>query len=126
MRLIYNFDGADFVYEVDPIDAKYLVKSWYSDDQILNDYAQYLYKSEPDSYKRDIKAEFGFDGTEASIHSMDEEAVEQLADQVVDDLLEADVYNDELYEYYENDAYDDFKNGSEVDEWEAEYNRNRL
>lgn len=126
MRLIYNFDGNDFGFEIDMSDAKDLVRGWYSDDEILNDYAQYLYKSEPSSFKDDLKREYGFDGTETSIFSMDDDAKDQLVDQVVFDLIDADVYNDELYDYYEEDAYNDFKDGSEEDELRYNYNRERL
>lgn len=115
MRLIYTFDGESFDFP--SLDDPYYVKEQYEDeaadyiirshtyDDILQDYIDYIYSTDSEDVKKDLE-EFGFYGTEESIRNMSEEDKEDLTNQIIKELIELDIYNDELMDYFEDEAYE--------------------
>ena len=127
MRFIYNFDGYDFPFEIDGselMDAKYYIKQTHTNDEILKDYLEYLYPNESE-YNKESVEDYGFYGTEESIKDMSEKDKDELVNEVIYDLIDLDVYNEELEDYFEDEAYEDFSSDYEA-ELNTEYNRNRL
>ena len=107
-ELIYNFgNGEEFAYEYNESDAVDYIVRTLGYDEILKDYAQYIFPKETQQNKK-IISEYGFTDQD-SISSMDEEEKEDLVNEIIDKLLDADVYNNELYEYFYDDAYEEYK-----------------
>lgn len=125
--LTYNFDehGDEYTYEYDNREAEDYILRTHSYDDILNDFLSYVYPKDTDGNKKILKDEFGFDGTEEAIPMMDEELKEELCEQVVYDLIDIDLYNDELEEYFEADAYEEYREEPEWVQWQREYDRVR-
>lgn len=126
MVLTYTFNGEDYSYEVNDYDVRNYILRTHEPDEIVFDYYQYIYPNESEDSKKVIEDDFGFDGREESINEMDIESLELLAEEVVDDLIDLDLYNDELYNYFEDEAYEEYESSPEWEEWQAEYDKQRL
>lgn len=119
LTFYYYFNDDSFEYEADYREAKDYIKQVRSSDEILQDFIDTgLYDKESESDKETLLEYDGFDGTYDSIENMSEDIKKELVDEILFDLIqETDQYEDELKDYFEQDAYDDYE--SEI-AWEQE------
>lgn len=127
IRLNYTFDDISFTYELDTDAAVDYIKRVYTDDELINDFIEYVYPHLSKQDKEMLDNDYGFDGTPESIKFMSDEDLDNfMSQQVIDSLLDSDIYNPELEDYFEDEAYAEFNEGNPEDEWRADYNRERL
>ena len=100
-------DSDRYVFEAPYKDAIDYIKRTHTNDEILTDYANTLYPLEDDENKETYK-EYGFDGTEESIRLMDDDMKKDLVNEIMYDMVnEIDIYDNELKDYFEQEAYDE-------------------
>lgn len=127
IRLNYTFDDISFTYELDDKAAINYIKRVYTDDELIDDFIEYVYPHLSKQDKEMLDNEYGFDGTPESIKFMSDATLDDfMSQQVIDSLLDSDIYNPELEDYFEDEAYAEFNEGNPEDEWRADYNRERL
>lgn len=112
LRFTYYFDNQDepYYYEADSKDAAdYIVRTHELDD-IIRDYIDVgLYEKENEENKEILKTYDNFDGTYDSITNMDISTMADLVDEIIVDMLyDTNIYDDELEDYFEQTAYDEF------------------
>ena len=127
IRLNYTFDDISFTYELDDKAAINYIKRVYTDDELINDFIEYVYPHLSKQDKEMLDNDYGFDGTPESIKFMSDADLDNfMSQQVIYSLLDSDIYNPELEDYFEDEAYAKFNEGNPEDEWQADYNRERL
>jgi len=108
-----NSDWADeeeFIYEADWEEASDYILRTHEASDILKDYIDNGMYDELGTESKEILSTYdGFDGTYDSIEKMSEEVQKELAQELMLDLLDTDVYEDELQDYFEQDAYDEWE-----------------
>lgn len=107
-----TMDEEEYVYEADWEEASDYILRTHSSDDILKDYIDTGFYNELNSESKEVLETYdGFDGTEASLDNMSEETKLELAKELIFDLLDdTDIYEDELQDYFEQDAYDEWEN----------------
>lgn len=120
-QFVYYFDDdKEFYYDYDIIEAIDYITQTHGVDDILKDYIDSgLYDKETEDDKKILATYDDFDGTYESIDNMSEDTKTQLANEVVYDLIvDEDFYDDELTDYFEQDAYDQYEAGISIDDEE--------
>lgn len=104
-------DTEEYIYDADWEEARDYIMRTHSLDDILKDYIDSGFYDELNSESREALESYdGFDGTEESIENMSEDAKFELATELVVELLDdTDIYEDELYDYFEQDAFDEWE-----------------
>ena len=104
-------DTEEYIYEADWEEASDYILRTHSADDILKDYIDTGFYNDLNSESKEVLETYdGFDGTEESLGKMSEETKLELAKELIFDLLDdTDVYEDELQDYFEQDAYDEWE-----------------
>ena len=112
MYLTFYYDFGEFraiEFEADYDDAKEYIMRTRSLDDIIEDYINTLYDKESEENKETLKTYDGFDGTKESMLNMEEDTKKELVDEVLFDLInKTPIYYNELYDYFEQEAYDEY------------------
>lgn len=112
VKFNYDFGGSyEYPFEIDVDDAADYIKQTRDSYEIIGDFIlSGLYEKESDDDKETLASYDGFDGTTESIYYMDEDTKETLADEVLVNIIkETQYYDDELRDYFEQEAYDAFE-----------------
>ena len=122
LRFTYYFDTQDepYYYEADSNDAADYIIRTHEPDDIIRDYIDVgLYEKENKENKEILKTYDNFDGTYDSITNMDNSTMADLVDEIIVDMLyDTDIYEDELEDYFEQIAYDEYEAGISIDDEE--------
>lgn len=104
-------DTEEYVYEADWEEAGDYILRTHSSDDILKDYIDTGFYNALNSESKEVLETYdGFDGTEESLDNMSDETKLELAKELIFDLLDdTDIYEDELQDYFEQDAYDEWE-----------------
>lgn len=104
-------DTEEYIYEPDWEEARDYIMRTHSLDDILKDYIDSGFYTTLDAEDKETLLSYdGFDGTEESIEMMSEEMKFELANELLIELLDdTDIYEDELYDYFEQDAFDEWE-----------------
>lgn len=113
LRFTYYFDNQTdepYYYEADSSDAADYIVRTHEPDDIIRDYIDAgLYEKENEENKEILKTYDDFDGTYESITNMDISTMADLVDEILVDMLyDTDIYDDELEDYFEQTAYDEY------------------
>ena len=103
MRLWYTIDGKDIDGSdyIDDDEVRDFIFKIYSPEDILIDYLNYVYPKEPQKFKDMLEADWAFDGSVEAIENMDELDQKDLAEEVYWDVLDTDIYDDEINDHFE-------------------------
>lgn len=106
-----TIDEEEYVYEADSQDAQDYILRTRDAKEIVTDYIDSgLYDQLSDDDKEILADYEGFDGTVESLNNISDETLELLAEEVIITLLDdSDIYEDELQDYFEQDAYDEWE-----------------
>lgn len=114
LNFSYYFDDKEepYYYEAYWKDAQEYIFRTHDIDDVLRDYIDSgLYDKLGSEGKETLKTYDGFNGTYDSIDRMSEDTKKELADELILDLLDdTNIYDDELKDYFEQTAYDDYDN----------------
>lgn len=117
LRFTYYFDNKEepYYYEANYKDANDYIRRTHELDDIIRDYIDIgLYEKENEENKEILKTYDGFDGTYDSMTNMDISTMVDLVDEIILDMLyDTDIYEDELKDYFEQDAYDEYDNSNQ-------------
>lgn len=114
----YEYNGGldtmfedEFEYEADWEEAKDYILRTHSLEDIIKDYIDTgMYDKLNSESKEALNTYDGFDGTYDSINNMSEDTKFELVGEIIIDLLDdTDIYEDELKDYFEQDAFDSFE-----------------
>ena len=112
LRFTYYFNNQDepYYYEADSNDAADYIMRTHEPDDIIKDYIDAgLYEKENEENKEILKTYDNFDGTYDSITNMDSSTMVDLVNEIILDMLyDTDIYEDELEDYFEQIAYDEY------------------
>ena len=112
LRFTYYFNNQDepYYYEADSSDAVDYIVRTHEPDDIIRDYIDAgLYEKENEENKEILKTYDNFDGTYDSITNMDISTMADLVDEIIVDMLyDTNIYDDELEDYFEQTAYDEY------------------
>ena len=112
LRFTYYFNNQDepYYYEADSSDAVDYIVRTHEPDDIIRDYIDAgLYEKENEENKEILKTYDNFDGTYDSITNMDISTIADLVDEIIVDMLyDTNIYDDELEDYFEQTAYDEY------------------
>lgn len=112
LRFTYYFNNQDkpYYYEADSNDAADYIIRTHEPDDIIKDYIDAgLYEKENEENKEILKTYDNFDGTYNSITNMDSSTMVDLVNEIILDMLyDTDIYEDELEDYFEQIAYDEY------------------
>lgn len=126
MWYTYYFD--DYEYDYDDYDwdkAAEFLKHKYPLEYFMKIDSEKLYPHQSQDYKDYVYDEFdGYDGTEESIKNMSQEAMEDYIfgdEGSIDDIVwKDDNLQDDLHDFFEEDAYDAFCKGDYTYDWEGD------
>lgn len=123
MRLQYTVDGKDIDGRdyIDDDEVRDFIFEIYTSEDILIDYLNYVYPKEPQEYKDILEANWAFDGSVEAIENMDEEDRKDLAEEVYWDVLDTDIYDDEINDHFKRRV---IRADEEAEADYAEYIRN--
>lgn len=104
-------DTEEYIYEPDWEEARDYIIRTHSLDDILKDYIDSGFYNNLDAEDKETLLSYdGFDGTEASIDKMSEDIKLELVTELIFELLDdTDIYEDELMDYFEQDAFDEWE-----------------
>ena len=102
-----------YEYEWDFNEASDYIEQTHTSEDILEDFIlSGLYEKESEKSKEGLLGNFGFTGNVEDIKNMNEDSKDLLAEELVFDLLSySDIYEDELKDYFEQAAYDQWGEG---------------
>lgn len=105
-----TIDEEEYIYEADWSEASDYILRTHEAADIIKDYIDSGLYDELGEESKEILHEYdGFDGTYDSIEKMSTEVKEELAQELLLDLFDTDIYEDELQDYFEQDAYDEWE-----------------
>lgn len=126
LNYYFNYKGRDeyYTYEIDNQNIKKHLSKEYTPIEIFEDWSEELLSTTSQEDREFFLLEFGFDLTRESFTTLTKEEQEDLTDMFLDELLElTDRYEEELKDYYESDAYEEFLEQMEAYEGEEDIRR---